>query len=117
MNYTLDDYHANRCTLDEVGTSIPTPTEQEELNMAEAIRAAFKKAGGQQAFEAEFAKNPSALYQAVLKMGVAQAAKQETTPLPPLDALTDADIAALSSLDLKRLLLREAGITSREQLT
>ena len=116
MNYTLDDYHANRCTLDEVGTSIPTPTEQEELNMAEAIRAAFKKAGGQQAFEAEFAKNPSALYQAVLKMGVAQAAKQETPSLPELHSLTDSDIEALSSLDLKRILLKHVGATTKEDI-
>lgn len=116
MLYTMDDYHANRCSLDDVGTEIPLPS-TDELNMAELIKGAYNAAGGREAFEAEARKNPAALFNAVLKMGVAQAAKQETTPLPPLDALTDAEIEAMSSLDLKRLLLREAGITSREQLT
>lgn len=113
--YTIEDYHADRCALDDVGTEIPPPS-TEELNMVAAIKAAFHKAGGQAAFEQEFAKNPQALYQAVLKMGVAQAAKQETPSLPPLDSLTDTEIEALSSLDLKKLLLREAGITSKSQL-
>jgi len=116
MTYTMEDYYANRCTLDDVGLEIPAPS-TEELNMADLIKGAYNAAGGREAFEAEAKKNPTALFNAVLKMGVAQAAKQETPPLPALDALTDAEIEAMSSLDLKRLLLREAGITSRSQLT
>ena len=113
--YTMEDYHANRCSLDDVGTDIPPPS-ADELNMAEAIKGAVRRAGGQEALEIELAKNPTALYQAVLKMGVTQAAKQETPSLPDLEALTDAEISSMSSLDLKKVLLRHAGITNKAQL-
>lgn len=84
--------------------------------MAEALKKAYNAIGGQDALEAEARKNPTPLINAILKMGVAQVAKQETLPLPDLDTLTDAEIEAMSSTDLKKLLLREAGITSKSQL-
>ena len=114
--YTLDDYHANRCSLDEVGQEALPPSD-DDFNMAQAIKGAVRRAGGQEALEVELAKNPTALYQAVLKMGVTQAAKQESSPLPDLESLQDSDIASLSSLDLKRILLKSAGVSKKDQLT
>ena len=116
MKYTYQDYQTGACELEEVGMDIPESTPNEDLNMGELIKSAMAAAGGRAAFEAEARKNPSALFQAVLKMGVAQAAKRETVPPPQLDDLTDNDIQTLDSATLKRILLTSIGITKKSEL-
>ena len=116
MKYTFQDYKNGLCELEQVDTDIPESAPEEDLNMGELIKSAMSAAGGKAAFEAEAKKNPSALFQAVLKMGVAQAAKRETVPPPQLDDLTDTDIQALDSTTLKRILLTSAGITKKSQV-
>lgn len=116
MKYTYQDYQNGACELEDVGQDIPERAPDEALNMASLVQSALSAAGGRAAFEAEFRKNPGALYQAVLKMGVAQAAKHETPPPPLLGELTDNDIQSLDSVTLKRILLAHAGITKRSEL-
>ena len=116
MKYTFQDYENGRCELEEVGMDIPESPPDEDLNMASLVKNALAAVGGREAFEAEAKKNPTALFQAVLKMGVAQAAKQETPALPQLDELTDSDIQSMDSTSLKRILLASVGITKKSQL-
>lgn len=116
MQYTFEDYQKGLCELEEVGSDIPERPSEEPLNMAALIQSAYNAVGGTVAFNAEAKKNPSALFQAVLKMGVAQAAKQETPALPQLDELTDSDIQSMDSTSLKRILLASVGITKKSQI-
>ena len=116
MQYTFEDYQKGLCELEEVGSEIPERPSEEPLNMAALIQSAYNAVGGTVAFNAEAKKNPSALFQAVLKMGVAQAAKQETPTPPQLDNLTDADIEALDSTTLKRILLASVGISKKSEI-
>ena len=116
MKYTFQDYENGRCELEEVGMDIPESPPDEDLSMASLVKNALAAVGGREAFEAEAKKNPTALFQAVLKMGVAQAAKHETVPPPQLDDLTDLDIQNMSTLDLKRVVLRRLGITKKSEL-
>ena len=52
----------------------------------------------------------------MLRMGVVQAAKHETVPPPQLDDLTDLDIQNMSSLDLKKAVIRHIGISKKSDL-
>lgn len=136
--WTEGDAQAGRCLVEEVGTSrlppfaallppadyVPpeppmpeiAPTD-EELNMVALIREAFNHIGGTEQFKKEAAKNPGELYRAMLKMGVAQVAKESPPTLPDLEELTDEDIASLSSDDLKRIFLKGTlGITKKSEL-
>ena len=124
--YTYEDALSGKCEHWQVGTEVlescpetsknDDDVEQRPLNMAALIQSAYNAAGGEAAFNQEAKKNPSALFQAVLKMGVLQAAKQETPPPPQLEELTDSDIQALDSTTLKRILLASVGITKKAQL-
>ena len=116
MKFTFEDYQKGLCELEEVGSEMPERPTSEPLNMAALIQSAYNAAGGEEAFNREAKKNPSALFQAVLKMGVAQAAKQETPAPPQLDDLTDSDIQSMDSTSLKRILLASAGITKKSQV-
>lgn len=125
--YTYEDALAGKCEPYQIGSEIinnePNSTkndndvEQRPLNMAALIQSAYNAAGGEEAFNREAKKNPSALFQAVLKMGVLQAAKQETPAPPQLDNLTDADIEALDSTTLKRILLASVGISKKSEIS
>lgn len=137
--WTQADAQAGRCMAEEIGTSrfppyaalIPPadygPPEIEDevedaaesegpLNLVDALNAAHAHMGGRKAFLAWAAKNPQAVYPIMLKMGVAQVAKDEPAKLPDLDTLSPADIATLSSADLKRILLKSAGVTKKSDL-
>ena len=116
MKFTLNDYHEGRCTIDQIGENIPEKASVEPLNMAALIQSAYNAAGGEAAFNQEAKKNPSALFQAVLKMGVLQAAKQALPAPPSLDELTDTDIQTLDSTTLKRILLASVGIAKKSQI-
>jgi len=135
--WTSGDAQAGRCLVEEVGTSrlppfaallppadyvppeppVPeiTPTD-EELNMVALIREAFNHIGGTEQFKKEAAKNPGELYRAMLKMGVAQVAKEAPPTLPNLDDITDEQVATLSSNELKRILLNSVEIKTGKQL-
>lgn len=117
MKFTFEDYQKGLCELEEVGSEMPERPTSEPLNMAALIQSAYNAAGGEEAFNREAKKNPSALFQAVLKMGVLQAAKQETPAPPQLDNLTDADIEALDSTTLKRILLASVGISKKSEIS
>lgn len=124
--FTYEDALAGKCEHWQVGTEVPEQTssdtkndndvEQRPLNMAALIQSAYNAAGGEEAFNREAKKNPSALFQAVLKMGVLQAAKQETPAPPSLDDLTDMDIQSMSTLDLKKTVLRYIGVSKKSEL-
>lgn len=116
MQYTFEDYQKGLCELEEVGSEIPERPSEEPLNMAALIQSAYNAVGGTAAFNEEAKKNPSALFQAVLKMGVLQAAKNETVPPPQLDDLTDIDIQSMSTLDLKKTVLRYIGVSKKSEV-
>ena len=116
MKYTFQDYEKGLCGLEEVGNDIPERTQNEDPNMASFVKSALLAVGGEEAFIAEAKKNPTALFQAVLKMGVLQAAKNETVPPPQLDVLTDTDIQSMSTLDLKKAVLRYIGVSKKSEL-
>jgi len=121
--FTYEDALAGKCEHWQVGTEVPEVapevperTQNEDPNMASFVKSALLAVGGEEAFIAEAKKNPTALFQAVLKMGVLQAAKNETVPPPQLDTLTDADIQSMSTLDLKKAVLRYCGVTKKSEL-
>lgn len=116
MKFTFQDYEKGLCGLEEVGNDIPEKTSPEGLNMGSLVKNALSAMGGEEAFIAEARKNPSALFQAMLKMGVVQAAKNETVPPPQLDDLTDLDIQNMSTLELKKAVLRHIGVSKKSDL-
>ena len=134
QEWTEQDVQAGRCLAEELGTSrFPprvalappegweppdtSPPTADELNMVALIRDAFNHVGGVSTFKKEAAKNPGELYRAMLKMGVAQVAKEQPKTLPDMDDLTDEDIATMSTADLKRIFLKGAGVTKKSQIS
>ena len=121
--WTIEDVERGLCTLDQVGSAKPlmqstdssSPT-TEELNMVALIRDAFNHVGGTEQFKREAAKNPGELYRTMLKMGVAQVAKETPTTLPDLDTLSEADMSSLPTATLKLILLKSVGVTRKSEL-
>ena len=84
--------------------------------MVALIRDAFNHVGGSEQFKREAAKNPGELYRTMLKMGVAQVAKETPPTLPDLDNLSEEDMHSLPTATLKLILLRSVGVTKRSEL-
>lgn len=137
--WTQEDAQAGRCMAEEIGTSrlpprtplvppddyvLPEIEEEVEdvaegegpLNLVDALNAAHAHMGGRKSFLAWAAKNPQAVYPIMLKMGVAQVAKDEPSRLPDLDTLSPKDLDAYSSAELKLMLLKSVGITKKSEI-
>jgi len=84
--------------------------------MADGLAQAYAKMGGDMGFTEWASKNPGLVYPQMIKMGIALTAKTAPPALPDLDELSNEQIEGLSSNDLKRILLREVGITKKSQL-
>ena len=109
MNYQIEDVVEGRCTMDQVGTPKPEdPSDTPSLDLQSALQAAYKKMGSEKAFVEWAKKNPNLVYPMIAKLGIAQVAKESAPPLPDLEALTDEQIASMSSNDLKRCRTRPA---------
>ena len=118
--WTGHDAIQGLCDLDQVGSPKPQVlstqlTSPPALDMVGLIEAAHHHIGGTEAFIASAKKNPELLFQAMLKMGVALAAK-ESEALPDPHQLTQAQLEELSTDTLKRILLAGEGITTKDQL-
>ena len=121
--WTANDAINGLCDFDDVGSAKPliqgtdssSPT-TEELNMAALIRDAFNHVGGTEQFKREAAKNPGELYRTMLKMGVAQVAKETPATLPDLDALSEEDMLSLPTATLKLILLKSVGVTRKSEI-
>lgn len=133
--WTKWDAQAGRCSAEEVGTSRFPPhaplvppagyeiPDIEELDDAEGqgpttdwIRAAFNGMGGRKAFVAYCKKNPAQMWPLLLKGGLAQFLKEEPAA-KNLDELTLTDMQELSSAEIKLLLLKSEGITTKSQVS
>ena len=117
--WTTQDLLDGKCNMDQVGSpkpnAPPPETQPPALDMVSLIEAAHHHIGGTEAFIASAKKNPELLFQAMLKMGVALAAK-ESEALPDPHQLTQAQLEELSTDTLKRILLAGEGITTKDQL-
>ena len=119
--WTAEDVVNGDCSVLDVGTPKPitqdssSPT-TEELNMVALIRDAFNHVGGTEQFKREAAKNPGELYRTMLKMGVAQVAKETPATLPDLDALSEEDMLSLPTATLKLILLKSVGVTRKSEI-
>lgn len=117
MNYQIEDVVEGRCTMDQVGTPKPlAPESSAPLDLQGALQSAYIKMGSEKAFTDWAKKNPSLVYPMIAKLGIAQVAKESAPPLPDLEALTDEQIATMSSTDLKRCLLNYMEVKTGKQL-
>lgn len=86
----------------------PTEGDNTQLELTSALQAAYVKMGSEKSFVAWAQKNPNLVYPMIAKLGIAQVAKTVAPPLKTLDDYSDDEIEAMSSNDLKRLLLEAA---------
>ena len=118
--WTAEEALSGFCNLDDVGSPKPpnnsSPQSVTPLDLQSALQAAYKKMGSEKNFVDWAAKNPGLVYPQMIKMGIAITAKTAPPTLPKLNDLTDEQITALSSADLKRVLLNWAEIQTTEQL-
>jgi hypothetical protein len=121
--YSIDDHFKNQCTMDQVGSAKPIVLPDiEELDATEGsgpttdwIRAAFSGMGGRKAFVAYCKKNPAQMWPLLLKGGLTQFLKEEPVT-KNLDDLALADMQEMSSAEIKLLLLKSEGITTKSQV-
>jgi hypothetical protein len=110
--YSIDDHFKGLCTLDQVGSAKPIapPIEDEVLDTniegpsSDWMRAAFHGMGGKKAFVQFCKANPALMWPQLVKNGLAQLLKEEPPP-KKLEEYSNAELEALSSNDIKRLLL------------
>ena len=118
--WTAEEALSGFCNLDDVGSPKPpnnsSPQSVTTPDMADGLAQAYAKMGGDASFTEWATKNPALVYPQMLKMGIAITAKTAPPTLPKLNDLTDEQITALSSADLKRVLLNWAEIQTTEQL-
>lgn len=119
--WTAEDVVAGLCSVLDVGSAKPqvpdtsSPTVAEDLDMAALIKAAHNHLGGESAFIEYAKKNPHVIYPAMLKMGVVQAAKLSPPALPDIAKLTAEDMEHYSTAEIKLMLLRAEGITTKDE--
>lgn len=118
--FSYQDYRDGLCEASQVGSPKdplpPSPPPSETPDMVEGLAQAYAKMGGDLGFTDWAAKNPGLVYPQMIKMGIALTAKTAPPTLPDLEELTDEDIATLSTVDLKRILLKSVGITKKSEL-
>jgi hypothetical protein len=126
--WTNADVKAGRCTKDEVLSPrhppfqrqvppedyIPPSYDDEIVNLTDpkVQQELFNHMGGMANFKKWAANNRETVYPLIMKMGLTQLAKAAPELPPDLNAIPDADLENMSSLELKRLLL--ARTTSNE---
>jgi hypothetical protein len=121
--YGIDDHLEGGIPMHQVGSAKPIVLpELEDIDDAEGlgpttdwIRAAFNGMGGRKAFVAYCKKNPAQMWPLLLKGGLAQFLKEEPVT-KNLDDLTLADMQEMSSAEIKLLLLKSEGITTKSQV-
>lgn len=121
--WTDGDAAAGRCLPSEVGSSrlppyasqVPPPDyepPEPEIDLSQPgegpntdwIKAAFHGMGGKKAFVTYCKKNPALMWPQLVKSGLLQYLKEEP-PAKKLGDYSSAELEALSSEDIKRLLL------------
>lgn len=118
--YTIKDVMEGLCTLDQVGSPKPVAEDSsssttEDFDMVALLKAAHNHVGGERAFIEQAKRNPAALFNAMLKMGVAMAAKEAPPKLPDLQTLSPSDLEQYSSADLKKMFLASIGVETKSQ--
>ena len=113
--WSTQDAAIGICTADAVGTRREVlPNTGVDLNVNEVVQQALNQIGAAQ-LSGYLAGRPDIIAPLVVKLGLNNITKDQTV-LPNLDDITEEDIATLSSDDLKRILLKAAGITKKSEL-
>ena len=108
---TMQDYHDGQCTLDQVGTEVPevvvrpqgTPKETVGLFMD-----AFHELGGLDELVKFGRTNPGKFYDQLLRLLIAmEAPKQSMQTSKDIEQAAQSDMLAMSSAELKKLLLEK----------
>lgn len=118
--WTSQDLVEGRCSLDEVGMPITPDVEPRtgELDK-DAILDKLVENSVTPKTQAGFNKwaeaNPHSYYPMLAKHNLARLAKEQIKSLPDIAVLTEAEIEAYSSNDVKRMLLKSVGVTTKQQ--
>lgn len=111
--WTVNDALQSLCSAEDIGQ--PKPSAPTSVNLKTATQSAVDRLG-HDAIAREIAANPGVYLPMILKHGLVQLSKQEPEPVPDIETLSDVELEALSSADLKRILLHSAGIRTKDQV-
>lgn len=107
MNYTLNDYKEGRCALDQIDTEIPEAAPvSTPLGTIEDYLAIHEALGGREFLLAWARANPAKFYDQLLKiLEKTDTMKKSAAENTKLEQLSTQELASLSSVEIKRLLL------------
>ena len=113
--WSTQDAAIGICTADAVGTRRDVlPNTGADLNVNEVVQQALNQIGAAQ-LSGYLAGRPDIIAPLVVKLGLNNITKEQSV-LPDLEALTDEQIASMSSNDLKRCLLNYMEVKTGKQL-
>lgn len=112
--------------MDQVGSPkpivpppAPAPEQEKNIDRAAILDSLLENSltsKTQDEFNAWAKTNPGVYHAMLAKYNLARSMKEAPKVLPDLDGLTDDDIATLSTVDLKRILLKAVGVTKKSQV-
>ena len=122
--YSIDDHFKNQCTMDQVGSAKPVvpstkreaPSTTQNLNVREVVQRALNLMGEDDQLSAYLAERHDIMAPLVAKLGLSDITKEQEPPVD-FEKIPDEDLLAMTSADLKRILLQSGGITKKSQLT
>ena len=110
------DAKQGRCSSEAVGTKRQAPSTTQNLNVREVVQRALNLMGEDDQLSAYLAERHDIMAPLVAKLGLSDITKEQEAPVD-FEKIPDEDLLAMTSADLKRILLQSGGITKKSQLT